>query len=107
MIENMLVLSTAHISQATDKILTEFAPTDFEKDLHDEEDRLPFRFVAHHYGYIFFLNIDSADSDVIEKTQKKTPELVPIIKYAFFHKCTLINMDRDAEEVANLPTYKW
>ena len=107
MIENTLVLSTAHMRAETNTLLQEMAPTDFEKDLHDDEERMPFRFVAHHYGWIIFLSDSAKEPEFTTRVLAKAADLAIVIQYTVLMKCTMINFDRDGSTTFDLPTYKW
>lgn len=87
-IEKALVLSTAHITLAINNAL-------------EAGIVLPFRVQNHEYGFIFFLTEESLHED------NPLPELIPIISYAIKNGCTMINLDRDADIVEELPTYEW
>jgi hypothetical protein len=107
MIENILVLSTAHITMPTNDLLAQWTPDDFQKDLHDDEERMPFRFVAHHYGYIIFLSDSSRTEEFMQRVLEHSVDLGMVIDYAIKHGCTMICFDRDAETTSDLPTFKW
>lgn len=109
MIEKTLVLSTAHISSQTNDILQELKPSDFLQDAYDDDkEKLPFRFIAnHHYGYIIFLSDSNKEDESMKRILKKAPGIVPLIVYAIEIGCTMINLDRDAEVIPNLPTFEW
>jgi hypothetical protein len=107
MIENTLVLSTAHITLQTNDLLNQMKPDDFEKDLHDEEEKMPFRFVPHHYGYIIFLSDSAKTEEFMQRVLERSVDLGMVIDYAVKKECTMINFDRDADTTSDLPTYKW
>ena len=108
MIENTLVLSTAHITLQTNDLLNQMKPVDLQQDLHDEEEKMPFRFIAnHHYGFIIFLSDYAKEQEFMQRLLERSVDLGMVIDYAIKKNCTMINLDRDAEETSDLPTYKW
>lgn len=109
MIERTLTLSTAHISSKTNDILQELKPSDFLQDAFDDDkNKLPFRFIAnHHYGYIIFLSDYNKEDESIKRVLLKVPDLNPMIAFAVSKDCTMINLDRDAEVIPDLPTFEW
>jgi len=107
MIENILVLSTAHITLQSDKLLTALKPVDVSQELDPDDDRMAFRFIAHHYGYIIFLSDYAKEEEFMQKVSDRAQDLAMIIDYAIKKNCTMINLDRDADTTFDLPTYKW
>lgn len=101
--ERALVLSTAHITPKTDKVLGNqcLGPVNVDNAGHH-----PLRIVAHHYGYIIFVKMEMEPED-LQKIKDETPDLIPIIEFAIAKQCPLINLDRDAAEFKELPTYEW
>ncbi len=102
-INKFLELSTAHMKQKTDSILTKMNNPEPAVEMP--------RFVkvtGHHYGYILFLS-NEIDFDQLkqELLDKNISELLPIIRYAIKNKCYLILFDRDAEEMPMFSTFDW
>lgn len=105
-IEKTLVLSTAHISKHTNDVLNACKPADLDNE--NEFDKLPFRFIErHHYGYIIFLNQYIKGDNDAKNELNKVPELHLIIDHALALGCTMVNLDRDADEISALPTFQW
>jgi hypothetical protein len=107
MIENILVLSTAHITLQTNDLLNQLKPVDVSQELDPDDDRMPFRFIAHHYGYIIFLSDYSKEEEFMQKVVDRAQDIAMVIDYAIKKNCTMINLDRDADTTFDLPTYKW
>lgn len=109
-IEKILVLSTAHIRQQTDTLLTYMA-TDREEQDTTGDDFIPryIKYKTHHYGYIIFLYHEYEDLEGLHAELKKADlaELIPIIKYALKRNCYTINIDRDADIIKALATFEW
>jgi hypothetical protein len=88
---------------STDKLLA-----DIRIDVLNENfvDGLPFRFCAHAYGYILFFS-DEWELEHESLADKSYYELEAVIRRALQLGCTMINFDRDAEEVEGLTTFEW
>lgn len=90
--ENLLSLSTGHITEETAKILENY---DFPLVVHRKEDD--------HEAYGFFLLVPDGLLDPSE-----LPECIQdIIIYAKALECDWINLDRDADVIPDLPVYDW
>lgn len=93
MFSKVLELSTAHIGKETDKKL----------QLHVIDS---VRFTSHEFGYIFFVK-DKYEPEDLSQIEAEIPELIPIIKLASEKGCSLINLDRDAEEDNKFKKFDW
>jgi len=81
-IENMLVLSTAHMPKS-------------------QPDFGEFRVMEDEYSFVVFFSEDLF-------IDSKVPEwLAPVMKYAIEKKCFCINFDMDADTVHGLRTWEW
>jgi hypothetical protein len=86
-IDKILTLSTAHISEETNRILTE------------DPDRFVFSVRANEYGY--FLSTAAVG-------QQTNPEdIQAIMAFAVSHGCSYVNLDRDGSVVPGLKEYDW
>lgn len=87
-IERSLVLSTAHISEATAALLGD----------HSEAEDFNVVVYAVEYGWLVWA--DSADF-------AGAPELSALLKLAREQGCKWIRFDQDGEVVEGLPTFEW
>ena len=92
MIEKTLVLSTAHISKETNDVLMEARET-----------ALAFRKVNHECGFILWVSEAALEE---EGAFRLFPELEPIMQLAIEKDCTLVYIDRDADQIG-LQTFNW
>jgi hypothetical protein len=90
-IEKALVLSTAHISEST-------------RQKFDRNEKMPFRYEHHEYGWILFAT--TTYEDELDRWSE-IPDLLAIMKLANKNHCTLINLDADADEAEGLETFEW
>lgn len=93
-IEKTLALSTGHMKLNTNDNLS---------DLTVDEDQA-FRYTGHEYGFIIFVP-NHWEKDYLEAEGME--ELLPILQYALNEGCTLINFDRDMDEMEEFETFDW
>lgn len=105
--EKYIDLSTAHITEQDNAILTKIAD--------GGADSAVVRFARHEYGYILFIPlVDSRemperrrDEETKAKMLGLSTAYVGLIQHARNKKCQIVNIDRDGEAKGNLPTFEW
>lgn len=105
--EKYLDLSTAHLTEQDNAILTAIAD--------GGADVAVVRFARHEYGYILFIPlVDSEelperrrDEAMKAKMLGMSTEFVELIQYARGKECRIVNIDRDADAEGDLPTFEW
>jgi hypothetical protein len=97
-IERNLVVSTGHISQEDDVLLTDEAETNLTPDL-----------VVYKYEYGYLIYISDPLDELIEGRIKKnyTEAFVNLLKLAKEQKCSYLKLDCDGQIYDNLPTFDW
>ena len=98
-ISQMLVVSTAHVSQETAKRIDSAYGKNFE-DLMDDAHWLP-SFIREE-GWMFYAgNLD-------ERELEGAPDdLLKVLRFAADHGCTWVMFDADGPDVEELPSYEW
>lgn len=94
-ITKMLTISTAHINYDTATILDAAAT-------HEQIEAI-IVYTKGEYGWIIYI-----DPEALETTRKNIPvDLLVCIDFALANDCTVLCLDADANEVAELPLYEW
>jgi len=95
MIRQFLDLSTAHITAQTNHLLTALCETD-EWPFYGEVPNVN----NLHYGYLIHVHCDPANTEWPD-------DLKAVVALARKSKCDYIMLDRDADQLDNLPVYDW
>lgn len=91
-----LDISTSHISEDTNNILTMVAKTN------------DFHFTVAEYEYGYFVGVPNVDNDPDFKYQDEVPEdLRKVLDFARKNKCLIVRLDADADQCDDLPTFNW
>lgn len=94
-ISKMLTISTAHITEETNKIL------------ENPHNTLPL-VTYNKDGYGWFVYIPEKDFAHDVKIIKKLPDdLAILFMFARCHEINIICLDSDGDEINNLPVYNW
>ena len=91
-IHRMMVLSTAHITSRTNKMLF----TDLINDAGDD-----IAVDAYEHGWHIVLMNEMSDASYL------TPSLKACVRYARSHNCTHLRIDQDGPVLNHLPAYNW
>lgn len=99
-IRRSLVLSTAHLREATDKAMEAFADADATTPL-DLDPVANLSYDAVMYGYQVWVGTDTETPEGIPE------EFTAIFALARKHQCTWVIFDCDAAIVDELPHWEW
>ena len=108
-IQRTLVLSTAHITKATDTAITEEGLYDlrYHGAKGKSHDGMPavllFPCDRGFYGYTLWVD----DAFPAMAISDKHPDLVAVIAFARKHGCQWVRFDCDEPPIKDLPTYEW
>lgn len=93
-IRKILDLSTAHLQEDTCQDLNGYPGI-----------------IAHEtgYGWLMYLNGHEPDDELAERVEDDDwpAELLPIFRLGRANDCTYVLFDRDAETIAELPSFDW
>jgi hypothetical protein len=104
-IERTLALSTSHITEASSQALGAIAKHYMRATCGSEIPlpAFPVRVAEHGYGWILFL------TDELPTPEAFYPysEIHRLVEFALINGCKTINLDQDADEANDLPTFDW
>lgn len=92
-IEKVLSISTAHITEDTDRLLSD-----------SWAGRLPFRHSCHDYGHVIWVPGEDYINDM---DFSLTPEIKDILFLAYNKGCNAVILDRDAGTEDGLKYFNW
>lgn len=110
-IVNMLVLSTAHVSQSTASRMTVAAGMGNEKGNVQNTEGNGVGVIIYskgNHGWLVPIIAEDLKPDERFNHESETPEdLAAVLRYAMEKGCTWVMFDKDAEDVEYLPTFEW
>lgn len=95
-IENMLVVSTAHITEKTANWLNELCEID--------QDILVL-YPKSNYGWFIYVNLDEPEN--LTENKDIPEDLRTVLKLVVREKCCWLCLDRDGFEIDHIRTYEW